>query len=115
MNPERDELNAKKIEVDALIDKLKAQLNVAQANFRITGRYADPVWWARTSDQLARARRDSQRLQLQLGMTRYEPSDVAIAFIDIAKRRLSEEVWQEMMEEARDVAKSKIFTKGPKS
>lgn len=114
MNPERDELNAQKIEVDTLIDKLKGQLAVANARFRSTGRYADPGWWAKTNNELSRARRESQRLQLLLGMTRYEGSDVAIAFIDVAKRRLSEEVWREMMEEAREEARAKIFTKATK-
>lgn len=62
-----DELIEDKAAVDAEIADIKLQLDQARGRMRLTGEYADPVWYARATYALRMKGRKSQALQREIG------------------------------------------------
>ena len=106
---ERDDLIARMSGVDEGINRLKAQIEAAQANFHATGKRTDPRWFASKKAALRDGGRDRQDLQNRLGAinkqirkNNYETltRSKERIFLDVAKEVLPEAVFNEIYERA---------------
>lgn len=91
---------------DAL-DKIDGQLDGAKADRIVTGNYRSAEWWARAKFARRSKSRRLQRLQAKAGHVRREQRQrqgkiLASNFIDAARRRLDQDLFSEIMDEATD-------------
>jgi hypothetical protein len=88
------------------IARIKGQLEIARAQQKATGQYADPLWYAKASGALRFKQRDSQAIQSRLGELKEErrrrASREEAKFIEIARRRLDPALFEEIKREAEE-------------
>lgn len=102
---DRDELVELKASVDARIGAIKDQLHSARVNASVHGVYADQTWYRNAMYAQSAYQRASQAIQIRLGKmkkTRGDDSNsVANLFVDLARQRLDEDFFDELLDEAK--------------
>lgn len=103
-----DDADAVRAALDDLqndLGRIKAHIELAQAKRRTSGQFADPVWFANAKIALRHKGAIHQKLQKRLGeLNRQEKqtrgSDFEKRFIEVARRRLTPEVFSAIFNEA---------------
>lgn len=65
---EHARLLAEKAEVDESADKIRTQIDHAKAERHLTGKWADPTWYARANSALRHKARKRQELQNEISI-----------------------------------------------
>lgn len=94
-----------KMEIDSALDDIKNQLDRAKANAQ-QGIMAEPDWFARINGAKRILGRKSQRIQMELSkrkeQARRDHKSYQAAFIAVAKRILSADLYTRIETEARE-------------
>lgn len=97
-----------KSDIDLDITTIRIQLSDAKAKVVTDGSYSDPEWWRKANAALKIKGRQSQQIQNELSLMRRKKQEIKAQqferrFIDIAKKELSEEVFQKILNQAREI------------
>jgi hypothetical protein len=91
------------------IIEIESQLDAARAQVKQGGEYADPDWYHRATYAVKTKKQMYQRLQDELGVIKRKEKGtkgrvLGNCFIDVARRRLDEEVFSSILVEAQNEA-----------
>jgi hypothetical protein len=102
-----EHLIREKNDVDAQLSEAKSMIHNSQVQYNHTGKGAHPDQYRRWSNDILRLKRRSQTLQTELGSVRQrlktlksERLTQAELFMEVARERLSEELFAEIYDEA---------------
>ncbi len=105
------ELEAQKDRIETELNSIKTQVELAIANQKVTGHYADPRWMASAKSALRWKGQHHQRVLAAAAKIRKESKQSARSvesrFVDVAKRLLNKDVFQSILDEAREDGGSK--------
>jgi hypothetical protein len=104
-----EQLLEKKLDIDTEIGSIKSQIEQARIEAAEDGRYADRDWWQRANAAMKIKGNQSQQVQIRLRVMKRERHEKLMwerHFVLIAKRRLSEELFDEIHAKAKEAAKS---------
>lgn len=98
-----------KDEINDEIDSIRGKIETAQAEFLITGIYADPDWYRRANGALRAMGRKANHIQTEQSIRnkKYKSeraSSYERIFVNIAKQYLPAKVWQKIHEIAMEKA-----------
>jgi hypothetical protein len=93
-----------KLKIENEMDHIKSRLDQARSEAAVNGVYADPGWYRRAEASKRILGRQSQQIQLEIRRRKVAgaQSDERL-FIDAAKRRLDEDVYEAIWDEVREV------------
>ena len=104
---QQEGLIREKNDVDAQLAEIKLKIHNSQVQYNHTGRGAHPDQFRKWSNDLLRLKRRSQNLQAELGslsrrlkMLKSEHVTLGDRFIEVARERLTEELFAEIYDEA---------------
>lgn len=103
----RDELISLKNQLDSELDDIKLQIKSAESRAAATGVYADRDWFYSAIAARKKKGRQVQRIQQELGKRKRERGESLRSpyefFVDIARARIDDDLFEEMMTEAHDL------------
>jgi len=104
-----EELQALRLELEDDIRSIRKQIQRAQVAVRATGQYASQQWWLKVHEALRIKGHQCQEVQQEMGrLTRARKAAKAQAvearFVEVARKRLPEELFRALMDEALKVA-----------
>lgn len=105
----KDELLALKLKVDEDIASISLQIAEAKARAATTGDYSDRSWFLKANHAQRYYGQYSQRIQIELSRVKKEEKEKNIAtnqtfercFIEVARERLLDDFFSEIVEEAK--------------
>ena len=102
-NMSKEELIDLKLKVDNEILYVKNQIEDAKAKLITDGEYSDPKWYSKINGARRFLGIASQKIQAEMAKRKQKnQKDFHCAFVDVAKRRLSPELFNEIVEETKD-------------
>ena len=104
----RTELLARKQKLDSEMADIKLQLEQARLIKHQTGQYAEREWYLRANNALRGKGLESQAIQLELSRRKEKqrnkrPDTLEGRFVEIARQKLAEEVFTDILSEAREL------------
>lgn len=102
-----EELQARLDEVSEELASIRLQVDTAKSRARAQGEYSDPDWFHRAQFALRMKGQEHQRIQRELSRRKkrareHADNSIGECFIRAAKRRLDEEVFTDIMAEAKE-------------
>lgn len=98
---EREKLLQKRLKLQGEIIAIREQVETAKTESIYTGRYADRLWWQRAHTALRAKGRQICHINTLLGSMKHERHQkLEFAFIDVAREKLPDDEFNEILKEA---------------